>query len=488
MRTERIGGDAVGQAVRRDGGLDSMMRSQITTSRRDFMRAMAAGAAVAALPNWLLAAGQEADASRPPNFVIVFADDLGYGDLGCFGAPRIKTPNLDRMAAEGVRLTDFYSAAPVCTPSRASLMTGCYPLRVGMPAVVYPSSRTGIADSEVTVAELLKTRGYATACVGKWHLGWQKKFLPTRHGFDEYFGIPYSNDMKPSPLIRGEETVEEPAEQDTLTQRYTEESIRFITASKDKPFFLYLAHNMPHVPLHAGEKFRGRSAEGLYGDVIEELDWSVGQVLDTLGRLRLDGRTLVLFTSDNGPWLTMGKRGGTARPLRGGKGACYEGGMREPCIARWVGHVPAGTVCKEVATTMDILPTLAGLAGAKPPADRTIDGRDISPLLAGANDARSPHEAFFYYCAGRLDAVRSGSWKLVYPFPDFYGRAAQSGTASGAPALYDLETDIGETRDVAADHPEEVKRLTALVEKCREDLGDSRTGQKGKNLRPCGHV
>ena len=477
-------------------------------SRREFI-----GAAAAALP--AVAAGAEAPGKeRPPNFIIIFTDDQGYQDLGCFGSPDIATPCIDKMAAEGTRFTSFCVAAPVCTPSRAALLTGCYPQRVCLPNVLFPGSKVGFSDGEVTLAELLKARGYATACVGKWHLGHLPQFLPTRHGFDSYFGVPYSNDMsvdptmavaddvvwregmtlermrseKPKrdwvPLLRGEKVVEYPADQTQLTTRYTEEAIKFITANRDKPFFLYLPHTMPHIPLFVSERFKGKSKRGLYGDVIEEIDWSTGQVLDAVRKLGLAENTCVVFTSDNGPWLIMKQNGGSALPLRDGKGTTYEGGMRVPCVMWWPGRIPAGKTCGEFASTLDILPTFARLAGTEAPKDRIIDGKDIWPLMAGAEGAKSPMEAFFYYRGYGLEAVRSGKWKLhlARKVGGGKGKAAQERPA----ALYDLEADISEKNDVAAANPEVVKRLEELAERCREDIGDAHRGVAGKNRRPCG--
>lgn len=413
---------------------------------------------------------------RRPNFVIIFVDDLGYQDVGCFGSPSISTPNVDRMARQGRKFTSFY-VQPVCTPSRAALLTGCYPMRVGLPNVLGAKAETGINSREITLAELLKEQGYATACIGKWHLGHHPQFLPTRHGFDFYFGLPYSNDMDkngapPIPLIRGEKIIEQPANLNTLTQRYTAEAVKFVEANRDRPFFLYLPHTMVHVPLAVSDAFRGRSKRGLYGDAVEEIDWSTGRILDTLARLGLDDNTLVLFTSDNGPWLKQGANGGCALPLRDGKGTTYEGGVRVPCVVRWPGKIPAQTVCDEMTTEMDILPTFARLAGTNEPTDRIIDGRDIWPLMAGTKGAVSPHETLFFYRGNRLEAVRSGKWKLILPHD------------SMPLALYDLHADIGETTDLSAAYPSIVKRLCDQAQACREDIGDAITGVKGKNVRP----
>lgn len=463
-------------------------------TRREFL-ASSTAAALAGV------SGGASAAAKKPNFIIIFTDDQGYADVGCFGAKLIKTPRLDRMAQEGVRFTDFYSAAPVCTPSRAALMTGCYPPRISMGlfpvengqggGVLFPKSTCGLNTDEITIAELLKEQGYATGCVGKWHLGHLQPFLPTRQGFDFYYGIPYSNDMKPACIMRNEEVIEPEAEQDTLTERYAEEAVSFIRANKDKPFFLYLAHNMPHTPLHVSDKFRGKSAGGLYGDVIECIDWSVGRVLDTLAEEGIDENTLVIFTSDNGPWLVKGEHGGLATPLRAGKGTTYEGGMREPCIMRWKGTIPAGTECSELAGTIDLMPTLVKLAGGRPPTDRIIDGRDILDLMLNKPGAKTPHEAYFYFSRNDLHAVRSGDWKLRFELPlqeeDIYRRVPQTDIKM-PPALYRVKTDPGEQKNVAKDHPDVVERLTALAQKAREDIGDGITGVQGKNVRPPGRT
>lgn len=449
-------------------------------TRREFLRTSLVGsAALLRLPGMALG-----ESKRPPNFVLIFVDDMGYQDVGCFGSPEIKTPRIDAMAREGTRFTSFY-AQTVCTPSRAALLTGCYPVRVGLPAVLNPRSTTGISSSEITMARMLKNRGYATACIGKWHLGHQPQFNPTRHGFDYFYGLPYSNDMirpaqnePPLPLMRNEKVIEQPADQNTLTQRYTREAIGFIERNKDRPFFLYLPHTMVHVPLHVSDAFRGKSKRGLYGDAVEEIDWSTGEILDTLKRLGLEENTLVVFTSDNGPWLSQKENGGCALPLRDGKGSTYEGGLRVPCVMRWPGRVPAGSECSEAAMAMDLFPTFAGLAGASFPRDRIIDGRDIWPLISGKPGAETPHHAIFYYRNTGLQAVRSGKWKLILDRPK--DKVKQ--------ALYDLEADVSEQNDLSATYPSVVKRLNDLAERCREDLGDSITGRQGRNCREPGRV
>lgn len=470
-----------------------MFRSRL--SRRQFMAATGAGLAACSLPRRARACPR--DPRDRPNFIVIFVDDCGYRDVGCFGAEGYETPHLDRMAAEGVRFTDFYAAAASCTPSRASLMTGCYPARIGLPNVLNHTANIGLHEDETTIAEVLKSRGYATACYGKWHLGHHPKFLPTRHGFDEYFGLPYSNDMwprhptndtfPPLPLIEDEETVQYNPDQRQLTTWYTRRTIDFITAHKDEPFLVYLAHTMAHVPLHVSDKFAGRSKLGPYGDVLMELDWSVGQVLSTVRSLGLDDNTLVVFTSDNGPWLSYGDHAGCALPLREGKGTTFDGGQRVPFIAWWPGQISADSVCRDVAATFDLLPTLAGLAGAGLDPGRTIDGKDIWPLLHGAPDAASPHEAFFFHLGGRVHAVRCGNWKLHAPH-QYRSLAGEGGGGWPGPyenkdigwALFDLEADIGETTDVADQHPGIVERLSELIVAFEKELAD--------NARPPGRI
>lgn len=449
-------------------------------------------------------AGQTPAADRPPNVVVIFTDDQAYADVGCFGAKDIATPNIDRMAAQGMRFTDFYAAQAVCSASRAALLSGCYPNRISLLSALSPKSKVGISDKELLLPQVCKSKGYATAMFGKWHLGDAPQFLPVRHGFDEYFGLPYSNDMWPKhptgtypdlPLIEGEKVLELNPDQTQLTTWYTERAVKFIERSKDKPFFLYVPHNMPHVPLFVSDKFKGKSGRGLYGDVIMEIDWSIGQILDAIQRNGLDENTLVIYTSDNGPWLSYGNHGGSAGPLREGKASVFEGGMREPCVMRWPGKIPAGKTCREVALTMDILPTVAKLIGAELPKDRIIDGRDIWPLMSGQEGAKSPHEAFYYYWGRELHAVRSGKWKLhtAHPYvhldtPGKDGRPGKLVQLKTGVALYDLEADIGESTDVAAGNPEVVKRLEMLLEAAREDLGDTLTKRIGKNVREPGRL
>jgi arylsulfatase A len=455
------------------------------------LAALSAGAGLSALT--AAPVPRAGERMRPPNFIIILADDLGYSDLSCYGSQKIATPRLDRMAAEGVRLTDFHVTAPICSPSRASLLTGRYAQRAGLPFVLFPTERKGLPPEEITLAELLKERGYVTACIGKWHLGFLPPFQPMRQGFDEFFGLPYSNDSarqppdKPFdpvlapvelPLLRDTNIVEAPVVQNTLTERYTEEAVRFIRLNRDRPFFLYLPHTFPHRPLYASERFRSRSRAGLYGDTVECLDWSTGRILDTLAELGLDAQTLVCFTSDNGPPPSAPARdeqgaSGSAGRLRGWKFTAYEGGFRVPAIFRWPGKIPAGRVCSELATTLDLLPTLAKLAGTKPPRNRAIDGKDIWPLLTKPG-ARSPHQLFCYYLDNQLQAVRDGRWKLILEQGEYPSLTTIMYTnrpqvmqrhfpLRDRPELYDLETDVSEKQDVAADHPDVVNRLKKLA-------------------------
>jgi arylsulfatase A-like enzyme len=464
------------------------------------------GLAILAVASAGLLAGQ-VKAERLPNFVLIYCDDLGYADIGPFGAQGYATPHLDRMAAEGMKCTRFVSAAAVCSASRAALLTGCYPQRVGILGALGPGSKVGIHEDEILIPELLKQRGYATAIFGKWHLGDHPQFLPTRHGFDHYFGLPYSNDMwphhptaghryPPLPLIEGEKVIQTMPDQSQLTTWYTERAVAFIEQHRDRPFFLYLPHSMPHVPLFVSDKFKGKTQRGLFGDVIAEIDWSVGQILTTLARLGLDEHTLVFFSSDNGPWLSYGNHAGSAGPLREGKGTTFNGGHYEPTLFRWPGKIPAGTTCRELASTIDLLPTLARLAGVELPRDRVIDGRDLWPLLSGQPGAKTPHEVFYYYWNNGLEAVESGPWKLHLPHPyrtlaGEPGRDGQPGPYKQAQiglALFQIEEDVGEQRDVAAEHPQVVERLLALAEKARDDLGDSLTGRTGRGRRAPGRL
>ena len=446
------------------------------------------------LPGAASAAGPAA--RRAPNIVMIYADDLGYGDLGCYGAQAIKTPNLDSMSGEGLRLTSFYSIAPVCTPSRAGLMTGRYATRLGaaqmrLSGVLFPSDKTGLPQEETTIATALRKRGYGTACIGKWHLGHLQPHRAIDHGFDYYFGIPYSNDMKPTPLVRNEETIEDPVHQETLTQRYTAEAISFIERSKNGPFFLYLAHTMPHIPLYVSDRFKGKSAAGLYGDVVQELDWSVGEVMGTIRRLKLERDTVVIFSSDNGPWFQ-----GSPGPLRGRKGTTYEGGVRVPGIVWGPGRVPARAVSAEPVATIDFLPTALALAGepdSTAASQLPLDGKNILPLLTG-QDKKSPHDLLLFFDGIYLQAVRSGNWKFHvarWNIPRFTAASSQQRNVRlDVPELFDLRLDVAESYNLAAGHPDVVRDLqtrilTALksfpeeIQRANADLAD-----KGKEVRP----
>ena len=431
-------------------------------------------------------------AAKPPNIVIILADDLGYGDLGCYGHPSIRTPNLDRMASEGMRFTDFYVAANVCTPSRAGLLTGRWPIRSGMAGttnnVLMGYSTGGLPTNEITIAAALKTKGYATACIGKWHLGHETQFLPTHHGFDYFYGLRFSNDMEPnrnhgkipknasssldpklewwSPtLLRNDRILEKPTDLSTLTRRYTEEAVKFIHENKKKPFFLYFPHTFPHVPLFASDAFKKHSARGLYGDVVEELDWSVGQVLDTLRKEGLAENTLVFFTSDNGPWLVRDLAGGSAGPLKDGKGSTWEGGMREPAIAWWLGKIKP-TVNHELVCSLDLFTTSLCLAGVALPPDRVIDGLDMRPMLFGTG--HSKRNVMFYYLKDQLYAVRKGSFKAHLITHTGYSKDAPE--KHDPPLLFQLENDPGERFNVAAEHPQVIADILREVEELRKSI------------------
>jgi arylsulfatase A len=448
-----------------------------------------------------------ADQERLPNVVLIYADDLGYGDLGSYGATGYRTPHLDRMAREGVRLTDFYVAQAVCSASRAALLTGCYPNRIGINGALDHRSTIGLAEEETTLAELLRAQGYATALYGKWHLGHQPPFLPTRHGFDEYYGLPYSNDMWPRhpvsrnyypelPLIEGERVVELDPDQSKLTTAYTERAVGFIERHRDRPFFLYLPHTMPHVPLFVSSKFAGRTAQGIYGDVIAEIDWSVGQILETLQRLGLDRQTLVIFTSDNGPWLPYGTHAGSTGGLREGKGTAWEGGVRVPFLARWPGRISPGMVRRTPMMTIDLFPTLARLAQGGLPKDRPIDGRDGGEVLWGRREPTADSRGvYWFYWGQELHAVRRGRWKLHLPHPYRHlaaiGREGNPGrdeTRQTPLALYDLDKDPQERDNVAARYPTVVARLQADAELARADLGDALLQQEGRGRRLPGQL
>ena len=455
---------------------------------------------------WLGVSTAGEAAERTPNVVILFADDQGYADLGCFGAQGFQTPHLDRMAAEGMKLTSFCVPQAVCGASRAALLSGCYPNRIGMLGAPGPNARHGIHPDEVLLSELCRSRGYATAMFGKWHLGDRLPFLPLQNGFDEYVGLPYSNDMWPFhptnrkfpdlPLLSGNEVRNPrvtPDDQKQLTTLYTEHAVRFIQKHREQPFFLYVAYAMPHVPLFTSEKFAGRSEQGAYGDVIMEIDWSAGEILRTLQENGLSEQTLVIYTSDNGPWLSYGNHAGSAGPLREGKGTSFEGGVREPCIARWPGKIPAGSTCEELVLSIDIFPTVARLISAPLPA-HPIDGKDVWPLLSGKSGVKTPHQYFCYYWGNALEAIRSGDWKLHFPHsyrsmpdsPGKDGRPSPYRKGQIGKALFNLRDDVGETRDVAASHPEIVKQLEAYAEEARRELGDSLQKKRGMGVRPAG--
>lgn len=462
--------------------------------------------------------GQSVKSSQSlPNIVLIYMDDMGYGDVDAYGGIDYITPNIDHLAAEGMRFTNFYAAQPICTASRAAILTGCYPNRIGIFGALHPNSKIGISDKEETIAEMLRQKGYTTAIFGKWHLGDAKKFLPLQHGFDEYVGLPYSNDMwpvnfdgtpavstgkykvPPLPLIEGNKTIgyiRNLKDQSMLTTLYTEKAIDFINRHKKKPFFLYLAHSMVHIPIAVSDKFKGKSKQGLFGDVMMEIDWSVGEVMKALKENGLEKNTVVIFTSDNGPWLRFGKHAGSAGGLREGKGTTWEGGQREPAIIRWPGVVPAGTICNKLSSNIDILPTIAAITNAPLPKNK-IDGLSILALLKGETKANPRDHLFYYFGKNNLEAVREGHWKLVLPhtyrseegeMPGTNGYPGKMHDAKTELALYDLRRDPGERYDVKEQNPEVVERLQKLVEEAREDLGDDLTGRPGKNRRPPGEL
>lgn len=458
-----------------------------------------------------------------PNIIIIFMDDMGYGDPGCYGALDYQTPNIDRLAAEGLRFTNFYVPQATCTASRAALLTGCYPNRISVPGVFRPNHGAGLNPAEETIAEMLKARGYATGMIGKWHLGNERQFLPDRQGFGEYYGLPYSNDMwpvdyegkpalpgtvkakyEPLPLLKIDKEngsadtamiIRDLHDMDKITTLYTERAVNFIRKNKKQPFFLYFAHSMTHVPLGVSSKFRGKSKQGLFGDVMMEVDWSVGQVMHTLKDLKLADNTLVIFTSDNGPWLNFGNHAGSTAGLREGKGTSWEGGTHVPCIMRWPGVISQGRVTNALSTTMDILPLLATVTGSALPSKK-IDGVNILPVLKDEKNAEPRKTLYYYYNRNDLEAVRKGNWKLVFPhqyrsyegvLPGNDGKAGPYKKGEQTePALYDLRRDPGERYDVKEVYPEIVKELEILAEEARKDLGDNLKGRKGENVRPVG--
>jgi len=457
-----------------------------------------------------------ARAERLPNVILIVADDLGYADVGVYGAQGFTTPNLDRLAHEGMRFTDFHVAQAVCSASRAAIMTGCYPNRIGIEGAMEPWYKFGINEKELTLPQMFKKKGYATGMVGKWHLGTPTEFLPTHRGFDEWFGLPYSNDQwplhpekpgkfPPLPLYEGDKVINPDVshrDMEQLTTQYTERAVSFIERNKEKPFFLYVAHTMPHVPLAVSDKFRGTTKRGLYGDAVEEVDWGIGEILTTLKKLDLEKDTLVMFMSDNGPWLIYGNHAGSAYPLREGKTTTWDGGTRVPFIARWPGHIPADSVCTEMAMGIDLLPTIAKLIDAPPP-ERKIDGLDIWPLFAGEKNAKNPHEVYFFYgvpfgsfAGAELESVRTREWKLILPHtyrtlggrkPGMDGWPAEYQKQPVLePELYDMTGDIEEKHNVAAQHPDIVLRMLDMAEQCRVDLGDTTLNRKGAGVREPG--
>lgn len=461
----------------------------------------------------------EEQRAEQPNVVLIFIDDEGYGDVGCYGATGFETPNIDRLASEGMKFTNFYAAQPVCSVSRAGLLTGCYPNRLGFPGALFPQDTIGLNSEEFTMAEMFKEQGYSTACFGKWHLGWQKEFLPLQHGFDEYVGLPYSNDMWPNsnvtgerlpknqgrggypvlPIIEGNEVADSVIslkDQDKLTSLYTEKAVDFIYRNADKPFFLYVPHTMGHIPLGVSDKFRGKSEQGLYGDVMMEIDWSVGEINKALEKHNLTENTILIFTTDNGPWLNFGNHAGSAGGLREGKMTNWEGGQRVPFIIRWPGITPKGTVCNQLASAIDLLPTFASITDGRL-SDNKIDGVDISSLLKG-DFGYSPRETMLYYKSDCLNAVRKGNWKLLLPHtwrsydvePGMDGNGGpRIKMTIDNPELYNMMRDPGERYNVIEYYPEKVDELMIVVEKARKGLGDLNVGiEKGSENRMMGQL
>jgi len=402
--------------------------------------------------------------------VFIFTDDLGYGDLGCFGAEDIETPNIDRLANEGIKFTEFYSASPVCSPSRAGLLTGRMPQRMGINGVFFPESFTGMPTDEITIADLLKKQGYSTGIVGKWHLGHLERYLPLQRGFDEYYGIPYSNDMESVVYLKGNEVDSFHVDQRYTTKVYTEKAVDFIDRHYQQPFYLYVAHNMPHVPIYASPAFEGSSEKGLYGDVIQEIDWSVGQILQKLEAENLLENTLVVFSSDNGPWLVMEDHGGSAGELREGKQYTFEGGMRVPTVAMWKGKIPAGTVYDDMALQMDWFPTFAALAGAKMPDDRPIDGEDIRPVLFGEGEREG--DEYLFFDGANMECYRKGDWKLKLPYKGFAGAPWKKAVPAHDTLLINLEEDPGERNNLAKAQPEKVQEMLENMQADRKALGE----------------
>jgi len=427
-----------------------------------------------------------------PNIILINCDDLGYGDLGCYGSRRNRTPVIDHMAANGMRLTSFYAASPTCSPSRGAMLTGCYPPRIGFDSfgkhsVLFPGDGLGLNPAETTIAALLREQGYRTKIVGKWHCGDQPEFLPTRHGFEEYYGIPYSNDMgrqagrrpmPPLPLLKGERVIQEQPDQRALTERYVEQCASFIHEHRDEPFFLYLAHMHVHVPLYAPDRFVKQSQNGDYGACVECIDWAAGCILRQLETEGLSENTLVIFTSDNG---SRGDRGGSNGPLRGAKGSTWEGGQRVPCILYWPGHIQPGRACGDIISSIDFLPTIAGLCGTEPTPGRAIDGMDFGPLLSDVG-AHAPRDTFFFYFMNNLEAVRRGDWKL------HLCKKNESWVSEPVELLYNLKEDIGEQNNLYAQNPDIVRNLKSLAQQCREDLGDAASGIEGRGVRPAGRA